>query len=112
VITNADPSLAIIREEVFAPVIPVVKVDSFDEAMHLANDCLYGLAAYVFSTNYRSIMRAVDDVNFGELYVNRTIGESLVAYHGGWRQSGIGGEDGKYGVLAYTQIKSVYHRFG
>ena len=53
----------------------------------------------------------VQDLHFGEIYVNRTLGEQVQAHHIGWRESGLGGEDGKYGVLKYTQLKSVYHRY-
>ena len=57
-------------------------------------------------------MRTVDELQFGEIYVNRTLGESVHAHHTGWKESGMGGEDGKWGMLRYTQIKTVYHRFG
>jgi lactaldehyde dehydrogenase/glycolaldehyde dehydrogenase len=44
--------------------------------------------------------------------VNRTLGESVHAHHAGFKESGIGGEDGKWGVLRYTQIKTAYHHYG
>ena len=47
-------------------------------------------------------MTAVEDLEFGEIYVNRTLGESRHAHHAGFRESGIGGEDGKWGLLRYT----------
>ncbi len=48
----------------------------------------------------------------GEIYINRTLGESIHAHHAGYRESGIGGEDGKWGLLRYTQVKTTYHHYG
>jgi lactaldehyde dehydrogenase/glycolaldehyde dehydrogenase len=56
-------------------------------------------------------MRAVDDLDYGETYINRTLGEAWQGHHIGWNESGLGGDDGKYGVLKYTQIKSIYHNY-
>lgn len=99
-------------EETFGPVTPVLGIGSLDEAVDIANRSRYGLSAYLFSQNYPAIMRTVQELQFGEIYVNRTLGESVHAHHAGFKQSGIGGEDGKWGVLRYTQIKTVYHHFG
>jgi lactaldehyde dehydrogenase/glycolaldehyde dehydrogenase len=57
-------------------------------------------------------MRTVDDLAFGDTYVNRTNGESIRAHHAGYKESGMGGEDGKWGMLRYTQIKTAYHHYG
>jgi lactaldehyde dehydrogenase/glycolaldehyde dehydrogenase len=57
-------------------------------------------------------MRTVDDLAFGEIYINRTSGESVHAHHAGYKESGMGGEDGKWGMLRYTQIKTAYHHYG
>ena len=99
-------------DEVFGPVTPIVGVTTLDEAVALANDSRYGLSAYVFTNDYRTAMRAEQDLAFGEIYINRTLGEAMQAHHSGHRQSGTGGEDGKHGLLGYTQLKSVYHRYG
>jgi lactaldehyde dehydrogenase/glycolaldehyde dehydrogenase len=57
-------------------------------------------------------MRAVDELDSGEIYINRTLGESVHAHHTGYKESGIGGEDGKWGLLRYTQVKTAYHHHG
>jgi acyl-CoA reductase-like NAD-dependent aldehyde dehydrogenase len=67
---------------------------------------------YVFSRDYPTVMRTVDDLAFGEIYINRTSGESVHAHHAGYKESGVGGEDGKWGMLRYTQIKTAYHHYG
>jgi lactaldehyde dehydrogenase/glycolaldehyde dehydrogenase len=66
----------------------------------------------VFSRDYQAVMRTVEELQFGEIYVNRTLGESIHAHHAGYRESGIGGEDGKWGLLRYTQVKTAYHHYG
>jgi lactaldehyde dehydrogenase/glycolaldehyde dehydrogenase len=112
VLRDVDPDMNIMTEETFGPVTPLFGVGSLDDAIGIANESRYGLSAYVFSQNYSTIMRTVEDLQFGEIYINRTLGESVHAHHAGFKQSGIGGEDGKWGILRYTQIKTAYHHFG
>jgi lactaldehyde dehydrogenase/glycolaldehyde dehydrogenase len=111
VFVDVNPSMAVMREEVFGPVTPIMSIDSLEQALEYANDSRYGLSAYVFTNDYRTAMRAAHEVDFGEIYINRANGESVQAHHAGFRESGIGGEDGKYGVLRYTQLKTVYHHY-
>lgn len=112
VLVDVRQEMAIVREEVFGPVSPVQPFADFDEAIHLANDSKYGLSAYLFTNNFHRIMRAIEDVDFGELYVNRAGPESFHAYHSGYRQSGVGGEDGKYGLDQYLLRKTIYLNYG
>lgn len=111
VLGNVTPEMSIMREETFGPVTPIYPIASLDDALEIANDSRYGLSAYVFSRDYPSIMRVIDELQFGEIYVNRTLGESVHAHHAGFKESGIGGEDGKWGLLRYTQVKTVYHHY-
>jgi lactaldehyde dehydrogenase/glycolaldehyde dehydrogenase len=112
VLRGAHQDMAIMREETFGPVTPVVPVRSIDEAVKLSNDSRYGLSAYIFSRDYQTVMRTVERLDFGEIYINRTLGESVHAHHAGYKESGIGGEDGKWGMLRYTQVKTAYHHYG
>jgi lactaldehyde dehydrogenase/glycolaldehyde dehydrogenase len=112
VVRGLKADATILREETFGPVTPIVDVDDLPEALALSNDSRYGLSAYVFSRDYPTVMRTVDELAFGEIYVNRTSGESLHAHHAGYKESGMGGEDGKWGMLRYTQIKTAYHHYG
>jgi lactaldehyde dehydrogenase / glycolaldehyde dehydrogenase len=112
VLQDVQPGMRVMREETFGPVTPLMPVRSIDEAVQFANDSRYGLSAYIFSRDYQAVMAAVEQLEFGEIYINRTLGESRHAHHAGFRESGIGGEDGKWGLLRYTQIKTVYHHFG
>jgi lactaldehyde dehydrogenase/glycolaldehyde dehydrogenase len=112
VLGDVKPEMDVMREETFGPVAPIIGVDSLDQVLGYANDSRYGLSAYLFSRDYGTVMRAVEDLEFGEIYVNRTLGESIHAHHSGYKESGIGGEDGKWGLTRYTQIKTAYHRYG
>jgi lactaldehyde dehydrogenase / glycolaldehyde dehydrogenase len=112
VVRGLKADATILREETFGPVTPIVDVDDLPEALAMSNDSHYGLSAYVFSRDYQTVMRTVDELAFGEIYVNRTSGESLHAHHAGYKESGMGGEDGKWGMLRYTQIKTAYHHYG
>jgi lactaldehyde dehydrogenase/glycolaldehyde dehydrogenase len=69
------------------------------------------LSAYLFTQNNRNIMRCVDELAFGEIYVNRGAGESVHAFHAGYGLSGIGGEDGRHGVEGYLRKKTMYNRY-
>jgi len=112
VVVDVQPEMRVMSEEVFGPVTPIMSVDSLDHALELANSSRYGLSAYLFTNDYRAAMRAAHGFQSGEIYINRTHGEAFQAHHIGHGDSGVGGEDGKYGVLKYTQLKTVYHRFG
>lgn len=111
VLTELEPEMAILKDEVFGPVTPIMGIGTLEEAFALANDSPYGLSSYVFTRDHRVAMRAQQEIDFGEIYINRTLGEAMQAHHSGHRQSGLGGEDGKHGVLRYTQLKSVYHSY-
>jgi lactaldehyde dehydrogenase/glycolaldehyde dehydrogenase len=102
----------VMREEVFGPVTPIIRASSFEDALEIANDTRYGLSAFIFTSDYRRAMRAAQDLDFGELYINRSHGEQVQAHHSGHKESGMGGEDGKHGVLRYTQLRTVYHSYG
>jgi len=108
VLTGAAQSSEIVQEEIFGPVIPVLKFGTFDEALALANDSEYGLASSIFTENYRFIERARNELLFGETYVNRFHFEAMQGFHAGWRKSGIGGADGKHGLMEYFNTKVVY----
>src|SRR5689334_8499974 len=108
VLTATDNRMGIMQDEVFGPVIPLMTVTDFDEGLRLANESRYGLSAYVFTKDMRRLMRLVRELKFGEIYVNRPGGDAVHAHHAGLRHSGIGGEDGKYGLDAYFQKKTIY----
>jgi lactaldehyde dehydrogenase/glycolaldehyde dehydrogenase len=109
VLVEVEPEMRVMQEETFGPVTPIMPVATLDQALDLANDSRYGLSAYLFTSNYETVLRATEEIQFGELFINRPLGEAMQAHHAGHRESGIGGEDGKHGVLRYTQLRAVYH---
>ena len=108
VLADIDPEMGIMQNEIFGPVVPILPFDDFDSVLGAANNSRYGLSAYLFTNDLQKTMRAVADLDFGELYINRVGPESLHGYHVGYRESGIGGEDGIHGLDAYLKKKTVY----
>jgi lactaldehyde dehydrogenase/glycolaldehyde dehydrogenase len=111
VIADCRQDMAIVREEIFGPVMPVVTFHDLDEAIAYANDSIYGLASSIFTKDVNVVMRACNELRFGETYVNRENMENMQGFHAGWRKSGIGGADGKHGVLEYTRTHVVYLQY-
>ncbi|EGB15991.1 Aldehyde Dehydrogenase [Pseudodesulfovibrio mercurii] len=110
-LAGCTQDMEIVRKEIFGPVLPVVKVDDFDQAIDLANDCEYGLTSSIFTHNVTKMMRAINELKFGETYVNREHFESIQGFHAGWRKSGIGGADGKHGLYEYLQTHVAYIQY-
>ncbi len=106
-----DNKLEIMQKEIFGPVVPVMQVKSAEQAVELANDSNYGLSAFVFSNDLKTTMYVVNSLDFGEVYVNRQMGELRQGFHNGFKLSGIGGEDGIYGLENYLRKKTVYLNF-
>jgi len=111
VIKDVSQEMEIMQQEVFGPVSPIMEFKSVAQALEYANDSAYGLTSYVFTNDYKTAMRVANNLEFGETFINRTVGASWQGHHIGWDESGMGGEDGKYGLLKYTRIKSVYHNY-
>jgi lactaldehyde dehydrogenase/glycolaldehyde dehydrogenase len=110
-LTNVTQNMQIIQEEVFGPILPVMKFSTLDEAIALANDCEYGLTSSIFSENFNKVMHASNELQFGETYINREHFEAIQGFHAGWKKSGLGGADGKHGMEEYLQTKVVYAQY-
>lgn len=111
VIANCNHQMEIMRKEIFGPVLPIQVVDSLEEAITLSNDSEFGLTSSIFTRDLNKAMQACNDLQFGETYVNREHFEAMQGFHAGRRNSGIGGADGKYGLLEYTETQVVYMQY-
>jgi 4-(gamma-glutamylamino)butanal dehydrogenase len=105
----ADRDAKQVREEIFGPVLSVLTVDNFDEAIALANDTQYGLAASIFTANIKKAIRGARAIRAGTVTVN-SFGEGDISTpFGGFKASGFGGRDnGIHAHDQYTQIKTVW----
>ncbi|WP_179352711.1 aldehyde dehydrogenase [Winogradskyella vidalii] len=110
-LTNVRQDMQIIQEEVFGPVLPVMKFSTLDEAIALANDSEYGLTSSIFSENFNKVMHAAEELQYGETYINREHFEAIQGFHAGWKKSGVGGADGKHGMEEYLQTKVIYAQY-
>jgi aldehyde dehydrogenase (NAD+) len=107
---HVTPEMRIAREEVFGPVLSVLRVKDFDEAMQVANDSEYGLSSSIFSNDAGRIFRFVDEIETGMTHINSptTGGEAHIPF-GGIKGTGIGDrEQGSTALDFYTELKVVY----
>lgn len=110
-LTNCRQDMEIIQEEVFGPVLPVMKFGTLEEAVALSNDSQFGLTSSIFSENFNNIMYATNNLQYGETYINREHFEAMQGFHAGWKKSGVGGADGKHGMEEYLQTKVIYAQY-
>ncbi|MCX8102837.1 MAG: succinic semialdehyde dehydrogenase [Candidatus Bipolaricaulota bacterium] len=115
VLVNVDHSMQIMREETFGPVIPLMKVNSAEEALQLANDSIYGLAASVFTKDKSLGVKLARHIEAGNVCVNDCITNFAIleAPYGGAKQSGLGRRHGEWGLRQFTWPQTVVvDRFG
>lgn len=105
-------NMAIARDEIFGPVLSSFHFDSLDEAIEIANDTVYGLAASLWTKNVDKALTVSRRVRAGRFWVNTIMAGGPEMPLGGFKQSGWGRETGMYGVEEYTQVKSVHIEIG
>ncbi|MEW6716896.1 MAG: aldehyde dehydrogenase family protein [Chloroflexota bacterium] len=108
VITNVDHSMRLMQEETFGPVIPLMPYKDFDEAIHLANDCQYGLGASLMSYDARLVKRFFEEVKAGTIWINDPLTDNFAGPFGGMKMSGLGHELGQEGLDEYYDVKHVH----
>jgi acyl-CoA reductase-like NAD-dependent aldehyde dehydrogenase len=105
---GVENSMKIAQEEIFGPVLSLIKYESVEEAIHLANDTIYGLAGSVWSRDIPRALSVAKRMKTGTVWINDHHLLSAAAPHGGYKQSGIGRELGRWGLDEYLQIKHVH----
>jgi succinate-semialdehyde dehydrogenase / glutarate-semialdehyde dehydrogenase len=105
VLTGATQAMQIAHEETFGPLAPVIKFKTDDEAIALANDTQFGLAAYLFTQNLSRAFKTAEAIEAGMVGINTGIISTEVAPFGGVKQSGLGREGGHQGVEEYLETK-------
>ena len=100
--------MRIAQEEIFGPVVCVMKFDSDEEAVAIANDSLYGLGGGVFSSNHARAERVARGIRTGTMWINNYHAFGDFCPFGGYKQSGVGREMGQSGLSEYTQVKRMH----
>jgi len=107
VLANARPEMRVMYEETFGPVLPIMAFDTEDEAIALANDTPYGLAAYFFARDAGRIFRVAERLEYGIVGVNDPLPTGPHIPFGGFKESGLGRENGSEGILEFLEVKAV-----
>ena len=107
VLTDVSRDMILAREETFGPVAPLFRVDTDEEAVKLANDTEFGLAAYVYTRDLARSWRVTEALEYGIVGLNTGLISTEVAPFGGVKESGSGREGSKYGILEFTELKYI-----
>ena len=108
IFTEVDNSMTIAQEEIFGPVLSVIKFKDDKDAIRIANDSIYGLASAVWSEDYDRCLETARKLRAGTVWINDHHLINCIAPFGGYKQSGLGRELGTYGLNEYTEVKHVH----
>ena len=105
VLADVTPAMAVAKEETFGPVAPLFRFHTEAEAIHMANDTEFGLAAYFYSRDIGRVWRVAEALEYGMVGINTGLVSNEVAPFGGVKQSGLGREGSKYGIEEFLVVK-------
>jgi len=106
-VTDVSPGSALLKEEVFGPVLPIITVKGLDEAIELANDTRFGLGSSIWTRDIEKIRMACERLESGVTWVNQHVRLPPEVPFGGVKESGVGRENGIEAIDAYTELKSI-----
>ncbi len=107
ILASVNPTMRVMSEEPFAPVMPILEFSNVEEAIAQANNTCYGLAAYVMTNDLSTAFKMADGLEFGIIGINDTVPATPQAPFGGLKESGLGRENGSEGLDAYLETKCV-----
>ncbi|HLG51481.1 MAG TPA: NAD-dependent succinate-semialdehyde dehydrogenase [Chloroflexota bacterium] len=107
VLANATPRMKVMYEETFGPVLPIMTFETEDEAIALANDTPYGLAAYFYARDVGRIFRVAEKLEYGIIGANDPIPVGAHIPFGGFKESGLGRENGSEGINHFLEVKAI-----
>ena len=108
VLTGIEHSMTVMREETFGPVVPIVEVNSLDEAIEQANSVPFGLGANVYTRDFDKMLKCMRGIRAGTVWINDPLTDNDAAPFGGQKGSGIGRELGREGLEAFQESKHVH----
>ncbi|MDO8526640.1 MAG: aldehyde dehydrogenase family protein [Deltaproteobacteria bacterium] len=114
ILTNTDPSMRVLQEEAFGPLLPITTFDSVGQAIELANKSGSGLSAYIFTESRKTGLKMAKKLEAGSVAINDVMAQFMVldAPFGGWKNSGLGTRHSAEGLLQFTRSKTTLnHRF-
>ncbi|TIL83174.1 MAG: aldehyde dehydrogenase family protein [Mesorhizobium sp.] len=112
IFSDVTPDMTIFREEIFGPVLAVTRFTSVDQAIALANDTNYGLGNGVWTKDIDKAIQVSRELRSGTVYVNTFLETAVQLPFGGFKESGIGRENGLDGLLEFTEVKSTFIKLG
>ncbi|WP_026840135.1 NADP-dependent succinate-semialdehyde dehydrogenase [Citrifermentans bremense] len=105
VLADVKPGMLVAKEETFGPLAPLFRFKTEEEAIHMANDTEFGLAAYFYSQDVSRVWRVAEAIEYGIVGINTGLISTTVAPFGGVKESGIGREGSKYGIEDFLEVK-------
>ena len=107
VVRGVTPDMKMMQEETFGPVAPILTFSDEAEALRLANDTPYGLAAYIYTQDLSRAFKVAEALDYGIVGVNDGVPSTPQAPFGGYKASGVGREGGKWGIEEYLETKYI-----
>ncbi len=107
VLVDVNHHMQVMREETFGPMAPIMPFDTLEEAIAYANDSPYGLVAYLYTQDLKTVLAASEALEYGTVGINNVSGGEFPYPYGGWKQSGFGVENSHYATEQYLQLKHI-----